>query len=88
MTDELKQDIANDVEMAKAMTNISSPEAVLELTNRLIGYTDLINESIASLEYQLSQLKGKQKVLTEFIRTSKAHAQSLSINRYQSLKKY
>ena len=88
MTEQVKQEIADDIETAKRMTDITSPEMVLELSNRLIGYIDLINESIASHEYTLSQLKGKQKVLLEYLRTSKAHATNLSISRHNETKRF
>jgi len=86
MTDQLRQEIANDIEVAKRMTDIQSPEMVIELTNRLIGYLDIVNQSIAEHDYISDQLKGKQKILLEYIRTSKNFATNLSINRHHELK--
>lgn len=88
MTDELKEEMSSDIELAKNMTSITSPEMVLELANRLIYYYDLVNQAIADSDYKTAQLKGKQKILENYIRTSKQFATSLSINRSQSQKKY
>jgi len=88
MTEQQLTEIQDDIEVAKRMTNITSPEMVLELTNRLIYYMDLINTSISDYEYKLSQLKGKQKILQEYIRVSKQAAVNLSILRQNETKKY
>jgi hypothetical protein len=84
MDDKIKEEIQRDIELAKSMTNITSSEAVMELTNRLIGYLDIVNEAVANYEYKTSQLKGKQKILIEYVRTAKQFATSLSINNYHS----
>ena len=88
MTDQLRQEIQDDIEVAKRMTDITSPEMVLELTNRLIFYLDLITQSIAEIDYKSDQMKGKQKILLEYIRTSKQFSTNLSINRHNSERKF
>jgi predicted transcriptional regulator len=78
MDEETKTQLNNDIEMARRMTDINSPVDVLELANRLIHYQDLIISAIAEYDYKSSQLKGKLRVLQEFMRTSKEHYRNLT----------
>lgn len=73
------EEIASDVELAKSMTDISSPVDVIELVNRLIAHLDFINEQTALKEYEAAKLKSKGKTLIEYIRTGKEHHKSISI---------
>lgn len=77
MNEELKQQIAADIELAKVMTDINSFPECLDLTNRLIGYQDLLMTSIAQSEYECGQLKGKLKTLQEYMRTAKLRTSQL-----------
>lgn len=88
MDSQLQEEMKEDLDLAKTMTTITSPEMVLELTNKLIYYMDIINTSISEYEYKLSQLKGKLKVLQEYVRVSKQQAVNLSIQRSYETKKY
>lgn len=71
MNDELKQQMQTDIELAKSMSDINSPAEILDLTNRMIGYMDLILSTKADLNYKVNQLEGKKRTLEEYIRTSK-----------------
>lgn len=77
MNDELKQQIENDIQLAKTMTDINSVNDSLDLTNRLISYQDLLMSSISQSEYECSQMKGKLKTLQEYMRTAKLRTSQL-----------
>lgn len=77
MDPKLKQDIADDIDLAKTMSEINSPAEVLDLTNRIISYLDLVLSTKARLQFELDQISGKQRVLEEFMRTGKARYNEL-----------
>lgn len=83
MDDTLRTKMQEDIERAKAMTDINSAVDVLELSNRLIGYLDLVMTEKAKSEYLTAQLKGKQRTLEEYVRTSKERYKELSILEYK-----
>jgi len=68
------------------MTDIDSAELILGLTNRLIDHQSTLLEAIADSQYMLDILKGKLKVLQEFMRTSKERYRELSILEYERKK--
>jgi len=77
MNDELKEQIRADIELAKSMADINSSTEILDLTNRLIGYQDLMLSAMATREYEINQLKGKLSTLKEYMRTSKERYKEL-----------
>lgn len=84
MNDELKEQIRADIELAKTMADINSSAEILDLTNRLIGYQDLMLSEIATREYQINHFKGKLSTLKEYMRTSKSrYIELLDLERYK-----
>lgn len=84
MDDTIINQISTDIELAKTMTDIDSPEEVLALVNRLIGYMDLIGTYVVDTNYKADIWKGKFKTLQEFVRTGKERHKSLKdiVSRY------
>ena len=83
---EILQQIKEDLELCKTMTDIDSSELMLALTNRLIEHQSVIMEAIADSQYMTDTLKGKLKTLQEFMRTSKQREKELSLLEYERRK--
>jgi hypothetical protein len=82
-----KQEMANDIELCKNMASVGNAKSILELTNHLIGYLEIVNQAIAEAEFKASQLKGKKRTLEEYVRSSKDFAKNVGINEYFNEKK-
>lgn len=88
MNSEILEQMKDDFELAKNLSEIQSPEDMRILVGKLNSYHDLINQTMAEHEYKLSQLKGKKQVLLEYIRNLKDAAKEASISRSQASKNY
>lgn len=77
ITPETVQEMRDDVEMAKAMSDITASGVALQLANNFIYYQDLLASEIARLEYKANQMRGKLSTVKEYMRTAKEHYKNL-----------
>lgn len=80
MDQEIYNQMQDDIELARNMSDISNAATIRSLVNNLISYLDIITQNIAEYEYKASQLKGKKRTLEEYIRNGKDMAKELSIS--------
>jgi hypothetical protein len=81
MNPEIQQQIQDDIELAKDLASLDTPEEMRALVNRMIGYLDLVDQARAEHEFKASQLKGKKEVLKSYIQNLKQAATEASISR-------
>jgi len=82
MTDQIKQEMENDIALAKNMASVGSAKSILELVNHLIAYLEIVNQAIVEYEYKADQLKGKKEVLKQYVMTGKDMAKTVGIGEY------
>lgn len=77
LTEELAEEIARDIALAKNMSSITSSNEALSLANNFIYYQDIMASDIAEREYKTNQMKGKYNTVKEYMRTAKEHYKNL-----------
>ena len=80
MTDELKQQIADDINLAKRLSEISDPDKLVELEANMVGYLQPLQDAADEYEYKSTQMKSKVKLLKEYIKTIHSRRTELSIS--------
>lgn len=83
MNQKVLQEMQSDIDLAKDLAALNTPEEMRALVNRMLGYLDLVDQSRAEHEFKASQLKGKKEVLKGYIQNLKQAATEASISRSQ-----
>lgn len=84
MNEDYRKQIESDIELAKNMANIASSQELTALNTRIIGHLEFIEQAEAEHDYKARQLRGKAKILMEFLRVGKDRAKTLSIIEHES----